>query len=188
MERNSSKILKYGTLFLFVFSAYCSFAGISGNESVNVEMKNFIKPQYNEKTHLLEYVLTGAFARTEGALIRITDAKIEFVGAAGNNVTGVLTSPEIFYNQSTQFISGNQPIHFRSDGFDADGIGFDASQVSDSLHIRKDVKLTIRSFDQTGYSFAMAPGKTDTERNSDTSIKVDTPMISDTQMNTGVLK
>ena len=171
---------------LFVFVVNFAYAGIEGNESVNVEMKNFIKPQYNEKTHMLEYILMGDSARTEGALIRVSDATIKFIGADGKSVTGVLSSPEIFYNQSTRFISGNQPIHFRSEGFDADGVGFDASQVSDSLHLRKDVKLVIRSFDQSGYSFALDSSKPDTQRSVDTALNVDTPVVSDTKMKTGV--
>lgn len=185
MGKYNSKILKHLILLIFMLVLTPSFAGIEGNDSVNVEMKNFIKPQYNEKTHLLEYVLTGDFARTEGALIRVTNARIEFIGADGRSVTGILTSPEIFYNQSTQFINGNQPIHFRSEGFDADGIGFDASQVSDSLHIRKDVKLVIRSFDQSGYSFALNSGKTDTQRSVDSGLKSDSPVEPDNGMKEG---
>lgn len=186
MGKYTSKILKYVLISLAVMLANFSFAGIEGNDSINVEMKNFIKPQYDEKTHTLEYVLMGDYAKTEGALIRITNARIEFIGADGKSVTGILTSPEIFYNQSTQFISGNQPIHFRSDGFDADGVGFDASQVSDSLHLRKDVKLVIRSFDQSAYSFALDSKKTDTQRSVDSGLSVDSSVSSDTKMKTGV--
>ena len=54
-------------------------------------------------------------------------------------------------------------------------MGFDASQVSDSLHLRKDVKLVIRSFDQSGYSFALDSSKPDTQRSVDTALNVDTP-------------
>jgi hypothetical protein len=178
MGKDCFKILKFFAGLMFFFSAAGVFAAIEGSDTVNVEMKNFIKPQYDEKTHLLQYVLTGDYAKTEGAIIRVTNAKIEFIGADGKSVTAILTSPEIFYNQSTQFINGNQPIHLRSEGFDADGVGFDASQISESLHLRKDVKLNIRSFDQSSYSFAIDSKNADTQRSSDSEKAKDTAAAS----------
>lgn len=161
------------------------FAALEGSDTVNIEMKDFIKPQYDQNTHLLQYILFGEYAKTEGAIIRVTNAKIDFFGEDGKTVTAILKSPEIFYNQTTEFISGNKPIHYRAEGFDADGVGFDASMISESLHVRKDVTLIIKSFDETNPSIDFNPGKLDSQRDLDSNITIDSSADNDTSINPG---
>lgn len=147
---------------------------VSNGEDITASMRNFVKPQYNEKTHLLEYVLTGTDAKTEGSIIEISNARIEIIGADGKTVKAVLTTPLAFYNQNTQFITGEKFIKFESLSFDADGVGFDASQVAQTLHIRKNVKLVIKSTEDIKSQFAVGKEYSeDAGKVSDTSLKPD---------------
>ena len=152
------------------------FYTVSNADDFTASMRNFVKPHYNEKTHLLEHVLTGTNAKkTEGAVIEITNARIELIGEDGKTVRAVLTTPVAFYNQTTQFITGDQAIKFESLSFDADGIGFDASQIAETLHIRKNVKLVIKSTKDIKSQFALGKGLSeDTGMVSDTDTKSDT--------------
>lgn len=166
---------------IFIITALLGvcFYTVSKAEDVTASMRNFVKPQYNEKTHLLEYVITGTDAKTEGGVIEIINARIEIIGADGKTVRAVLTSPIAFYNQTTQFITGDQSIKFESLSFDADGIGFDASQAAQTLHIRKNVKLVVKSTEDIKSQFAIGKEfSEDTGKVSDTDIEPDTKGVS----------
>ena len=185
MGRNSFKILKLSLLLLFILKSVNLLAVIEGSDTVNIEMKDFIMPQYDPNTHLLKYILYGEYSKTEGSIIRVINARIEFFGVDGSTITAILTSPEMFYNQSTGFISGNKSLKYKSEGFDADGIGFDASMASESLHVRKDVTLVVKSFDESGTSIDFNQGKLDSQRDLDSSVTIDSSVVIDTSKNIG---
>jgi hypothetical protein len=169
MGKLNSKIF----IALFVAAIFARMPGRA--EIYTASTKNFVKPQYNDKTHLLEYVITGTNAKTEGNVMEITDARIEIIGDDGKTVRGVISTPLAFYNQATQFISGDKPIKFESLSFDASGVGFDASQAVQTLHIRKNVKLVIKSGEDIKSQFAISKGlEKDSEKASDTDKKTDT--------------
>ena len=162
---------------IFIITALLGmcFCAVSNVGDITASMRSFVKPQYNEKTLLLEYVLTGTDAKTEGGVIEINNARIEIIGADGKTIRGVLTTPVAFYNQTTQFIKGDKAIKFESLSFDADGIGFDASQIAQTLHIRKNVKLVIKSTEDLKSQFAIGKGfSEDTGKTHDTGIEPDT--------------
>ena len=162
-------------IFIITALLWMCFHTLSKADDITASMRNFVKPHYNEKTHLLEYVLTGTDAKTEGGVIEIINARIEIIGADGKTVRAVLTTPIAFYNQTTQFITGDQAIKFESLSFDADGIGFDASQAGQTLHIRKNVKLIVKSTEDIKSQFALGKEfSEDTGKVSDTDIKPDT--------------
>jgi len=162
-------------IFIITILLGMCVSAVSKVEDIAASMKSFVKPQYNEKTHLLEYVLTGTDAKTECGIIEINNARMEIIGADGKTVKGVLTTPVAFYNQSTQVITGDQAIKFESLSFDAEGIGFDASQIAQTLHIRKNVKLVIKSTEDIKSQFAIGKELTeDTGNVQDTDIESDT--------------
>lgn len=168
-------------VFIITVLLEVCFYTISNAEDITASMRNFVKPHYNEKTHLLEYVLTGTDAKREGGLIQIINARIQIIGADGKTVKAVLTTPVAFYNETTHFMSGDQTIKLESLCFDADGIGFDASQAARTLHIKRNVKLVIKSTEED-IKLQFAIGKEfseDTKKISDTDVKPDT---------TGVIK
>jgi hypothetical protein len=134
-------------LIAILFLSSLSSVIADDNDFKNVTMKRFVSPKYNEKTNKLEYILTGKNAQTIGAFIKITDAKIEMIGKLGKRITSVITSPEAFFNRSTQIVRGDKPIHYQSLTANIDGIGFDCNMKTQLLHVRNNVKMLITSTD-----------------------------------------
>ena len=184
MERFNVKIL-IAALSLFLFVNSNLMAGLEGSDTINIQMKDFIQPQYDQTTRLLQYILYGDYAVTEGAVIKVTNARIDFMGPDGKTVTATLSTPELFYNQTTGFISGNKALHYTSEGFDADGVGFDASKISELLHVRKDVKLLIKSYDESQNTISFGLGDNYSETQPDTGTVLDTSVNIDTSNNIG---
>jgi hypothetical protein len=131
-------------LSLFSFSS----AAAESEEFEKVTMKKFISPKFNAKATKLEYLISGKNARTIGAFVKIDDAKIEMISEDGKNVTSVVTTPEAFYNRTTEKIKGDKPIHYQSLTAIIDGVGFDSDLKKKFLHIRRNVKMLITSMDE----------------------------------------
>ncbi len=127
-------------LNLFPFSS-----PLAGSAFENVSMKKFTSPKYNEETHKLEYIVTGSNAKTIGAYIKMTNVKIEMIGSMGESIDSVITTPEAFYNRTSQLVKGDKPIHYQSLAANIDGIGFDCNMKTQLFHIRKNVKMLITS-------------------------------------------
>jgi hypothetical protein len=127
----------------------------------NVSMKKFISPKYNEETNKLEFILTGKAAKTIGAFIKITFVKLDIIGSEGKNITGVVTTPEAFFNRATQIIKGDKPIHYQSLAATIDGVGFDCSMKTQLLHIRKNVRMLITSTEAVKNQSDASPIQTD---------------------------
>ena len=152
MER-FNKTLYTGTFLIFLNLILvmilsfltCSSALADESGFKNVSMKEFTSPKYNEKTHKLEYILTGKDANTIGAFIKINDANIKIIGKDGETITSVITTPEAFFNRATQIIKGDKPIRYQSLTATIDGIGFDCNMKTQLFHVRKNVKVLITS-------------------------------------------
>jgi len=140
---------KYFTILSVIISAF-SFILVSptiyGDSSAVLSgaMVDFTKPFYNPKTNQLEYIITGKDAKIDGAVYKIYGVKIQIIGDDGKAVVRVISTPEAEYNQATGFISGDKKITFESLECDATGIGFDANQVLETIHIRNDVKIILK--------------------------------------------
>ena len=152
MERFNKKIytgspLTFFYLALIAMLNLLPFSSATAEDSgfENVSMKKFISPKYNEKTHKLEYIMTGSDAQTIGAFIKITNARIEMVDKNGKTITSVITTPEAFFNRATEIIRGDKPIHYQSLAMTIDGIGFDSNMKTQLFHIRKNVEMLITS-------------------------------------------
>ena len=152
MERFNKKIYSGIplTVFCLILIAILSLFSFSSaiaevNGLTNMSMKDFVSPKYSETTKKLQYILTGKRAQTVGAFLKITDARIDVIGKYGKKVTSIVTTPEAFYNQETQIIKGDKPIHYQSLGTVIDGVGFDCNMKTQLLHIRNNVKMLITS-------------------------------------------
>ena len=151
MERFNKKIytgtlLTFLNLILIMILSFLSCSSAIADEGFkNVSMKEFTSPKYNEKTHKLEYILTGKDAETIGAFIKITDAEIKIVGKGGATINSIITTPEAFFNRATQIIKGDKAIHYQSLGTTIDGIGFDSNMKTQLFHVRKNVRVLFTS-------------------------------------------
>ena len=142
MGRCNKKIFK---IILFSLSlAICGTVLADGASQLqDAELKTFMVPKYNLETKKLEYILTGKDAETIGTLVKINDAKLEVLGKEGKSIDIVITTPEAFYDRVADTIKGDKDVHYRSLQMDADGVGFNVSNLNKTIHIEKDVKMWI---------------------------------------------
>ena len=56
----------------------------------------------------------------------------------------LIQTPSAEYDRSTQVIKGKEWLKFRSQFIDMDGVGFEADQTRQTLHIHKNVKVVYR--------------------------------------------
>jgi hypothetical protein len=145
MERHSKK-LYVKLLFVSIFLLFAGIIEAADDSGVmNANLMNFLTPQYNKKTQKLECIITGTNAKTVGSGYLLSNVVLKLIGKDGKSIQAVITTPSALYDKATGFISGDKWIKLESLEYDAQGVGFDASQITGTLHIRKDVKLTIKN-------------------------------------------
>jgi hypothetical protein len=76
--------------------------------------------------------------------IELEQLKVEWVGKDQNDIKGAVTTTKGVYDRSSKIIQGDEEVHFRSAGMDVDGVGFDADQKRETIHIRSKVKVILR--------------------------------------------
>ncbi len=141
MERIIIQIFTLNTfLFLILISCY------SNNQELNNSyMENFFRPHFNDKTKKLEYILTGENARFKEGLLELDNLNIKFIDTDGQSIKSKMTTSKAYYNHFNGFLSSDKKIKYLSIPFDIEGVGFDASNLMKTIHIRKDVKIIIKS-------------------------------------------
>ncbi len=117
----------------------------SDNELTGVVVKNFKKPDYSEKTGKLSYILYGENAKTVGAIVKMQKVRLEFMESDEKTVKGIIISPEADYDRAAKLVKGDCEVQYQAPTIDARGLGFDADEKRQIVHIRKDVKVTIHS-------------------------------------------
>ena len=125
-------------IFLFFYSA------VAGNGETSVILNDFKMPEYNKDTGELDCVIYGRKAQTMDVRINLEQLKVEWVGKDQNDIKGTVTTTKGIYDRSSKIIQGDEEVHFRSTGMDVDGIGFDADQKNETIHIRSKVKVILR--------------------------------------------
>ena len=142
MGRCNKKIFKI-TLFSLSLAICGTVLADGASQLQDAELKTFMVPKYNLETKKLEYILTGKDAETVGTLVKIVDAKLEVLGKDGKSIDIVITTPEAFYDRVADTVKGDKDVHYRSLQMDADGVGFNVSNLNKTIHIEKDVKMWI---------------------------------------------
>ncbi len=129
-----------------------SFAARSTEmEDANVVLSDFKLPEYNKDSKELEFIVSGKKAKTVGVMIDLDDVQVDWVEKDIKNVKATITSPSAVYDRATKMIKGDEEVHFRSLEMDADGIGFDANHEKQIIHIRSNVKVTLKNDIKTMY-------------------------------------
>ncbi|HJO92128.1 MAG TPA: hypothetical protein QF753_01900 [Victivallales bacterium] len=165
MERHSKKLyvkLFFTYIFLF-FALTVKAADESGVMDAN--LLTFHTPQFNKKTNKLEAIISGTDAETVGSGYRLHNVVLQLIGKDGKSIEAVITTPIALYNQATGFISGDKWIKLKSLEYEAQGIGFDASQATDTLHIRSHVKLTIKNTGKKSSALDMGTDSSSNNKN-----------------------
>lgn len=61
------------------------------------------------------------------------------------HTAALIAAPDAVFDRAKQSIKGDKQIYFRSPSIDIDGEGFDGDHTSKTIHIRKNVHMTVRS-------------------------------------------
>ena len=132
-------ILVLSGIFLFFYNA------VAGNGETSVILYDFKLPEYNKDTGDLDCIIYGQKAQTMDIRINLDHLKVEWVGKDQNDIKGTVTTTKGVYDRSTKIIQGDEEVHFRSLSMDVDGVGFDADQKKETIHIRSKVKVILRA-------------------------------------------
>ena len=142
MGRFDAKISLIILVFCGIFPFF--YNAVAGNGETSVILYDFKLPEYNKDTGDLDCIIYGQKAQTMDVRINLDQLKIEWVGKDQNDIKGTVTTIKGIYDRSTKIIQGDDEVHFRSAGMDVDGIGFDADQKKETIHIRSRVKVILR--------------------------------------------
>ncbi|MCK5844927.1 MAG: hypothetical protein KAG97_09485, partial [Victivallales bacterium] len=123
-----------------------SFATVltAGIDQEKMTLFNLKLPIYQNDSAVPTVILYAEEAKPIGVNFELKGVKLNWLGASVSEIRGVVTTPAAVYNRSTNLVSGNQWIRYRSKEMDLDGIGFDIDQVKQTIHIRSKVKVTIK--------------------------------------------
>ena len=94
----------------------------------------------NFKLGGLSYIISGKKAVFSGNIGKLSNVHVLFNKSAGDMR---LFSPECTLNQIEKVCSSDRRVHFRSQSFTVDGIGFDLLFEKQHLFIRNNVKMRI---------------------------------------------
>jgi len=117
---------------------------VAGSEETSVILKIFKLPEYNKDSGDLEYIVYGQEANNVGVVVNLKLLKVDWIGRDIKDIKGTVTTPSGIYDRATKIIRGDEEVHFRSDVMDVDGVGFDADQKNQTIHIRSRVKVILR--------------------------------------------
>ncbi|MFA6566793.1 MAG: LPS export ABC transporter periplasmic protein LptC [Victivallales bacterium] len=133
-------------LIILVLSGISPFSynAVAGNGETSVILYDFKLPEYNKDTGELDCIIYGQKAQTMDVRIELEQLKVEWVGKDQNDIKGAVTTTKGVYDRSSKIIQGDEEVHFRSAGMDVDGVGFDADQKRETIHIRSKVKVILR--------------------------------------------
>ena len=84
------------------------------------------------------------WAQTAAIFVNLEQVKVEWMEKETDKIRAVITTPVAVFERSTKIIRGDEEVHFRSGEMDADGIGFDADQEKQTIHIRSKVKVLLK--------------------------------------------
>ncbi|NOY75180.1 MAG: hypothetical protein GXP32_05240 [Kiritimatiellaeota bacterium] len=129
------------------FALSCSVAFVMAGTTDQEKMTLFkLKlPVYQNDSPVPVAILYADEAKPIGINFELKGVKLDWIGVSVSDVKGVVTTPSAVYDRSTNLISGNKWIKYRSKEMDLDGIGFDIDQAAQTIHLRSEVKVTIKS-------------------------------------------
>jgi hypothetical protein len=116
----------------------------AGSDETSVILKVFKLPEYNKDTGDLDYIIYGEEANNVGVIVNLKQLKVDWIGRDVKDIKGTVTTPSGIYDRVAKIIRGDDEVHFRSAAMDVDGVGFDADQKKQTIHIRSKVKVFLR--------------------------------------------
>lgn len=144
MGSDNRKIFCLGISFaLFLFSVVDIHGG-DENSASKLRAEKIIVPIYQEGKAIPAIILYGDEAKPIGVRFEMKGVKVVWLGESIKDIRGTVRTPKAIYNQSTKMVAGNEEISYRSKEVDIDGVGFDIDQEKQIIHIRSEVKVTLK--------------------------------------------
>lgn len=142
MVESNGKIYRIAVIvFIFLMQAV---SGWGAEQTEKVTLFHLKLPVYQNDSAVPVVILYADEAKPIGINFELKGVELDWLGVAVSDVRGVVTTPSAVYDRSNNLITGNQWIKYRSKEMDLDGVGFDIDQIKQTIHIRSDVKVTIK--------------------------------------------
>ena len=142
MVEPDSKI--YRVIAAATFSLLTCAVLIAGDTQEKMTLFKLRLPVYQNDSPIPIVILYAEEAKPIGVNFELKGVKLDWLGTSVSDVRGVVTTPSAIYDRTNNLVSGNQWIRYRSKEMDLDGVGFDIDQIKQNIHIRSDVKVTIK--------------------------------------------
>jgi len=143
MGSDNRKIFCLGMILILSLFSVVNIHG-GENSASKIEAEKIIVPIYQEGKATPAIILYGDEAKPIGVRFEMKGVKVVWLGESINDVRGTVKTPKAIYNQSTKMVAGNEEITYRSKEVDIDGVGFDIDQEKQIIHIRSEVKVTLK--------------------------------------------
>lgn len=161
-------------IVLLMLGGVLSSSGADDMSGSAASLKNFALPEYSRSNGRLQFILYGETARNLGALVFLTQPKVDIVRNEVSNILDVVSLADaqpypltwtpgqvadfwkdkkhsqglIFadsaeYDKNLRMLRGDAPVHYRSREMSVDGVGFDADQDRQFVHIRSKVRIVL---------------------------------------------
>jgi len=145
METGNRKIFQISCIFFIcIFLASTYLAAQKMDSAAQWTVTNIKVPIYQEGRDIPFLLLLGDKARPVGVRLEMRGVVIQWLGDSVEDIRGTVATPIAVYDKSTNTVSGNKKITYRSKEIDVDGIGFDVDNEKKILHIRSNVKVVIK--------------------------------------------
>jgi hypothetical protein len=143
MVESNGKIYSIAIVILVCWvTAFVTFAE---QHTEKITLVNLKLPVYQNDSAVPVIILYAEEAKPIGINFELKGVKLKWLGTAVSDIRGVVTTPAAIYDRSSNMITGNKWIKYRSKEMDLDGIGFDIDQLKQTIHIRSGVKVAIKS-------------------------------------------
>ena len=144
MGSNNRKIFFLGINIALCLFSVVDIYGEDENSASKLKAEKIIVPIYQDGKAIPAIILYGDEAKPIGVRFEMKGVKVVWLGESIKDVKGTVKTPKAIYNQSTKMVAGNEQITYRSKEVDIDGVGFDIDQEKQVIHIRSEVKVTLK--------------------------------------------
>ncbi len=138
-----AKIYRLKTLFILFLTCILHISLVA-KDDMNATAYEITCPFYQDGNDIPVLILRSKRAKPIGVRIELKGVQLDWIGDSLKEIKGVVATNSAIYDKSTQQITGNEQILYRSNAMDLDGIGFDIDQIKQTIHIRSEVKVVLK--------------------------------------------
>ena len=133
------RLIAINAVFLLLLSTT-----LLAKDDVDAILYKIKLPIYQKGKSSPTAILFAKKAQPIGIRFELKGVRVVWYGLTLKDIKGVITTESAVYDKTTQHITGNDIIRYRSDQIDIDGVGFDIDQVKQTIRLRSQVKVVLR--------------------------------------------